>query len=222
MKKINFENMALYGALVLAVVGLLVTAYFYIWPMMNGDKTKITGNAVSDKRFTKVSFTEFDIQKAKEIMDKNNDGKCDICGMRIEDCIDSGMMQCSMDPNPNKIGLLRSVHNHIDFKVYLDRKQLDLSQEKYFVKSKFVHVENDGQDKTGNVLHIHAENVPLSLFFESIDLELKNIKVYVNGKINNNGLNYIPSNADKVLITDSLNQEEINKQLSTITSFSPK
>src|SRR3989344_7509391 len=73
---------------------------------------------VASIQVSRMSFTEFDKQKAREFMDKNNDGSCDICGMPINTCIDSGMIQCNMDPNA-EIGVLDSAHIHSDFKVYI-------------------------------------------------------------------------------------------------------
>jgi len=85
-----------------------------------------TSHTLSAPRNKKMEFTLFDIAYAKNLMDKNNDGQCDVCGMTIEQCIASGMLECPMDPN-SKIGLLGSQHIHAELKVYKNGKLLDLS-----------------------------------------------------------------------------------------------
>ncbi len=216
----NVENAIVYSCLAISLIAVIATAYFYISPIMMKDKTDSqTSTQVNTNNLPKVRFTEFDKSRAIEFMDSNNDGMCDFCGMRIEDCMASGMMQCTMDSN-SEIGLLKSSHHHADVKIYLNNQQLNLADPKYFVKSSFVHVENDGPEKTGNVIHVHATSVDLKFFLESLGIKSGNLKEYINGNLNSEGLNYIPTHKDKILITDSVNQDEINKQLKTITSFS--
>jgi hypothetical protein len=186
---------------------------------------------------SRMSLTGFDEDKAREYMDKNNDGLCDVCGMPIEQCIASGMMQCSgMDPNA-KIGVLGSQHIHADFKVYIDDKPIDfepfamdMSQMDANITSSFIHVDKGAPapEKTGDVIHMHATGVPLGLFFESIGMKLEKdcltfcgkehcgLNMYVNGKENTELGGYVFNDLDKIIITDGGNLEE---QLATITNF---
>ncbi len=190
---------------------------------------------------SRMSFSEFDKQKAREFMDKNNDGKCDICGMPIDQCIASGMMQCSgMDPDAT-MGVLGSQHTHADWKIYLDREEFDWSpyadlHHKQMMGDKsiqdtsaFIHIHPaEGSEKGGDVLHMHATGIPLSLFFESLGMKLNKdclktndneycgLKLYVNGKENTAFGDYVFNDLDKILITDG---ENIEEQMKSITNF---
>ena len=210
MEKFN-KNYKIYGGLFL--IALLTVSGFYIYLNQSASKS-ITGNSID----VKSKMTEFDVQLAKKLMDKNNDGKCDYCGMDVEMCIDSGMMECTMNSEA-KIGLLGSAHEHADFMVYIEGEEIDFNQEKYFVKSAFVHIEpelNNGE--TGKILHIHAKGIPLWLFFESLGMkfnlecfeiddkqfcnnENNRLRLFVNDIENYEFGNYVPKNLDKILIT---------------------
>src|SRR3989338_1320781 len=100
MKK-DYEKIALYGLLLMVVAILIFSVYSFIAPLKSSAVESVNIPVRT------VTFTEFDKKLARDFMDKNQDGKCDVCGMAIEDCIASGMMQCSMDPNA-QIGLLNS------------------------------------------------------------------------------------------------------------------
>lgn len=181
-------------------------------------------------------MTEFDIQLARKLMDKDNDGRCDFCPMDLNLCIDSGMLECTMNPKA-KIGLLDSDHIHADFKVYLNGEMVDFNQKKYFVKSAFAHVESEeNNEETGNVLHIHAKGVPLWLFFESLRMQFSSecfkledaqfcnndnskLRVFVNGAENNQFGDYVPKSLDKILITYGIRGNEVKKQINSITDY---
>ncbi|MBI2148292.1 hypothetical protein HYU23_01295 [Candidatus Woesearchaeota archaeon] len=67
--------------------------------------------------------------------------------MSVEQCIDSGQLQCTMDPN-GKIGLLGSQHIHADFKAYINNEKLDFSDKDHMARMKngfslssFIHVD---------------------------------------------------------------------------------
>lgn len=177
-----------------------------------------------------MSFSEFDKQKAREFMDKNNDGKCDACGMPIDQCIASGMMQCSMDPTAT-LGVLGSQHIHADFKLYLDDKPFDWApfgdrHERQMhgdatIKdtSAFIHIHPaPSPEKTGDVIHMHATGVPLSLFFESLNIPFdKKSRLFVNGKENKEGKEYVFKDGDNILITDGTGN--MQEQLNSVTDF---
>lgn len=191
-----------------------------------------TTQTITMPSFSKMKMTEFDIQLAKKNMDADNDGRCDACGMPVEMCIDAGELQCAMDPN-SKLGKLGSQHIHADWKIYINGKEFDFSviadrHEKQMhgdtsIKdtSAFIHIHPEqAPEKGGDALHVHATGIPLWIFFDSLNIKLPNsTKVYVNGTPNSDGLNYVPKGLDKILITDSDNQSEIEAQMKTITDF---
>lgn len=231
MKKANYF---VYGGLFLISLLVILGLYFII-NSPNQGSGPIAGNSEMNPTFAKSKMTEFDVQLAKKLMDKDNDGGCNYCGMNVDSCIDSGMMECTMNPEA-KIGLLGSDHIHTDFKVYLNSQQVNFNDEKYFVKSAFANVgQEENSEETGNVLHIHAKGVPLWLFFESLgvefgsnyfkleDKELYNnathkLRFFVNGIENSQFGNYVPGNLDKILISYG-NESEISKQLDSITDY---
>lgn len=88
-------------------------------------------------------------------------------------------------------------HIHINFAVYMNGKTVDFS--KYNEESPDIHIHNN----KGDLLHIHKQGVTLGDFFTSIKMDLsKNLKLYVNGKENPQGLLYVPQDLDKILLTD--------------------
>lgn len=88
-------------------------------------------------------------------------------------------------------------HIHINFKVFTNSTVVDFS--KYNEESPDIHI-HDGK---GDLLHIHKQGMTLGDFFTSIKMDLpKNIKLYVNGKENLQGLLYVPQDLDQILLTD--------------------
>src|SRR5918995_2001560 len=65
-------------------------------------------------------------------------------------------------------GALGSEHVHAAFAVKINGEKLDFSQEKYQVKSQYIHVENND----GNTLHRHATDVPVGEFFASLGMNV--------------------------------------------------
>lgn len=241
-KRKNKQNNFLIVGIVIAIV--LIAFNFYISSQIKTlqqshieEKTPMMGRPMS-----KMSFSEFDKKKATEFMDKNGDGKCDICGMPIEQCIASGMMQCSGMDSDAKIGVLGSQHVHADLKIYLDGTAFDwtpyadrhhkqmMGDKRIHDTSAFIHIHPaEGQEKEGDVLHMHATGVDLSLFFESIGMKIENdclhidgekycgVKLYINGKENADLGNYVFTDLDKILITDA--KGNIEEQMNSITNF---
>lgn len=222
-RKINGEKLVTWFIFIIiafAVLALLFTAksVFFNGMVVNIDE-------VSSDHFGAGGFTEYDLQLAREIMDKDGDGKCDVCGMDIDFCIESGQLQCNMGGKTDKlnIGVLDKTkqkhHYHADISVYLEGEKVNLAQEKYFVKSRFIHVENDVQEEAGKVLYMHATGVPLWLFFDSIGLDLpSDMKAYVNGKEIFDYRDYVFNDLDKILITGG--KGDLQEQLNSVTSFS--
>ena len=76
-----------------------------------------------------------------------------------------------------QIGPVGSTHEHLDVLVYIDGEPLDLNQSRYAMKSGYGHV-HGGE---GDIIHLHAINVPLSWFMESIDLSITPDSINVHG-----------------------------------------
>ena len=233
--KINFIDMLLVLMLVL-VIGVLISSVFSTVEMLKmQDKQE---NNVMPSRMSRMSLTGFDEQIALEFMDKNHDGRCDVCGMPVEQCIDSGQIECNMDSNA-KIGILGSQHIHADWKVYVNGNPLNFADSKYYMKSSFIHVDdNQNKEDASGVLHMHATGVPLWLFFKSIGMDFnkdciilenkekfcngenKKIEFYVNGELNNEFENFVFNDLDKILISyGDESEEKIKFQLASITDF---
>ena len=232
--KINIEAILLILVL-MAVVGLFIFSLFDFFSSRTG---QIEQASPQMKKVSRMSLTSFDKELGRELMDQNHDGRCDTCGMPVEQCLDSGQLECNMDPN-SKTGILGSQHVHADFKVYINEKPLNFADSRYYMKSSFLHLDdNQNKEDASGVLHMHATGVPLWVFFKSIGMDFdkncitlenkeklcnngnKKLKFYVNGKESNEFENYVFNNLDKILISyGNENQQEIQKQLDSITDF---
>lgn len=225
----KLEESLIYVVLILAIASLIFGFYTILKPT----KSNQTQHTSMDE---KMGFTSFDKELAKEFMDKNNDDLCDACGMSIKDCIESGMIECSMSQDA-KIGILHSQHIHADMKIFINGKMLDeeffksladvhensMKDSEVKITSSFIHVHEvseESKEKVGDVLHMHATNVPLWLFFKSIEFEVPDkVKLYVNGKLNSEGLNYVFKEGDKLLLIDSLDEATIKQQINLISDY---
>jgi hypothetical protein len=65
-------------------------------------------------------------------------------------------------------GGLGSTHEHAAFLVMIEGKPIDFSQDKFQVKSPYIHVENG----VGIILHKHAAQVPVGEFFKSVGMQV--------------------------------------------------
>ena len=227
-KEARRENIAMlfiYSVLAFAIIVLFFTAKtMFFLPEINNQAT--LQDTTQMPAMSKMSLTNYDKELARKMMDKNNDGKCDACGMPVEMCIDSGELQCSMD-SKSQIGKLGSQHVHADWKVYVNGNVADFTGKDHmtgmksgYSVSSFIHVDSGAPapEKTGDLLHMHATGIPLWIFFESIDVKLsESTKVYVNGELNSDGLNYVFNDLDKILITDG--KGNLQQQLNSITNF---
>lgn len=201
-----FPKINLFSAIfALVIVGFFINQYLiYRMGVMGSTFSPIkssvnqTGQTVSQ-----MKLTLFDVALAKERMDKNNDGLCDSCGMDVQQCIDSGQVDCNMGNNPTAIGILGSQHIHADWKIYIDGKPFnwtsfaDLHERQMkgdtsvTNTSAFIHIHPaQAPEKEGDVLHMHATKVPLNIFFRSIGMNLtKDSFTLANGRVlkNENG-----------------------------------
>ena len=76
-----------------------------------------------------------------------------------------------------QIGPVGSTHEHVDVLVYIDGEPLDLNQSRYAMKSGYGHI-HGGE---GDIMHLHAINIPLSWFMESLDLSITLDSINVHG-----------------------------------------
>ena len=120
----------------------------------------------------------------------------------------------NLDRPSQNFGPLGSEHVHAAFAVKINGEKLDFSQEKYQVKSQYIHVENND----GNTLHRHATGVPVGEFFASLGMNVtdscftlenktsycsngnSNLEFYVNGNKTNSIANYVLKEDDRILI----------------------
>ena len=169
-----------------AVISLFSAFYIFNLTGMVTQNSQNTRQNVMPPSTSRMKLTGFDATLARELMDADGDGKCDVCGMDVKLCIDSGQLQCNMD-SMSTIGVLGSSHIHADWKIYINSGPLD---NKFFaplamdmsgkstITSSFIHVDksrgDDGDpslEKTGDVIHMHATGVPLWIFFDSVGME---------------------------------------------------
>ena len=119
-----------------------------------------------------------------------------------------------LTPNNPAYGVLGSAHVHAAFAVKLNGTKLDFSDNKYQVKSRFMHVENGD----GDTLHRHATGVPIAEFFRSIKMNVtdscftndngtkfcsngkENLEFYVNGNKTKSIADYVFNDDDRILI----------------------
>ena len=117
-------------------------------------------------------------------------------------------------PNNPAYGVLGSAHVHAAFAVKLNGTKLDFSDNKYQVKSRFMHVENGD----GNTLHRHATGVPVAEFFKSIKMNVtdscftndngtkycsngkENLEFFVNGIKTKSIADYVFNDDDRILV----------------------
>ncbi len=237
LSKLNIQSL-----LFVIVIGGFLTNQYFMYRMGIFDKmgTQPGSTAASAmKPLSQMKLTPFDVVLAKERMDKNNDGVCDVCGMSIDQCISSGQIDCNMGNNPQAIGVLGSQHIHADFKVYVNGRALTFAKPDYYMKSSFMHVDaSQNTEDASSVLHMHAKKVPLWLFFRSLGMNLskesltladgqvlknengKQLKFYLNGqKVDELG-DYSFQPLDKLLISyGPENDSDLQKQINSVTNF---
>lgn len=109
----------------------------------------------------------------------------------------------------------KEIHEHADFAVYLDNIKYNFSQEKYMEIISQIHM----HDLNGNIIHKHANNVTLGLFFSSLSMSFNstcfvldnfteycsNPKFYVNGLENKEYDKYQINDLDRILISYNSN-----------------
>ena len=68
----------------------------------------------------------------------------------------------------SKYGAYNSEHVHAAFMMVVEGKQIDFSDSKYQLKSRFIHFENND----GTTLHRHAKGVPFGDFLKSVGMDI--------------------------------------------------
>lgn len=140
------------------------------------------------------------------------------------------------------IGPIGSTHIHADFAIFMNGEQLTPLPREFFVLSPYIHIE--GGPGEGTVMHTHATNVPLKMFFKSLGInfnpqcfDIGGGKKYCNGggdtlkmfvKHTNSTWErnyeyeaYIFKDLDKILITyGHETDKEIRLQQNNVTDFS--
>lgn len=214
------DAVLLWGVLGVAVLAFAFTIGTALdLPMPFVADTARTGPApkASAERHQQMRMTAFDAALAKERMDKNNDGKCDVCGMPVDECIGAGMLECTMDPNA-KIGLLGSAHHHAGFAWFKDG-QLYVPGPEAYAKSMFIHVESERNPAlNGRILHVHATGVPLKLFFDSVGAATAPFRLFVNSQAADLDT-YAPKDGDRILVTTS-GEERLAEELGAVPDAS--
>jgi hypothetical protein len=137
--------------------------------------------------------------------------------------------------SPNtRFGGINSTHEHAAFIVVIEGKRIDFGQDKYQVKSPFIHVEN----MIGTTMHKHASKVPVGEFLKSVGMSVTDnncfvsddgkqycstgseaLRFFVNGEEREPKtiMNYILSDDDRfLLIYGSESQAQINTQLESL------
>lgn len=134
----------------------------------------------------------------------------------------------------SNIGPLGSAHEHAAFEVRLDGTPIDFSQQKYQVRSQFIHVEGG----VGTALHRHATGVPVGDFLESVGMNIENgcfitddgtryceegakrLRYFVNGTELESIMDYVLSQNDRILIIyGSESQEQLQAEFEKLNSI---
>ena len=127
---------------------------------------------------------------------------------------------------------LTPIHNHADFKMYLNGAGFNFSQNNHMDQSNIIHfhktvkvAQNDIPNiPNGLIIHVHKEGATLKEFLKTLDMpfdidKMQGLKVYANGNLEPSGLNYIIKDKDRILLTNSMDNAEINSQIDYVTDY---
>lgn len=90
-------------------------------------------------------------------------------GMLVLTGIAYGIYLSASSPYSN-VGAVGSTHIHTDLAVYMNGINMMPLNSKYFVKASNSHME--GGPGAGFVVHVHASNLPLGMFLDSLGMKL--------------------------------------------------
>ena len=139
-------------------------------------------------------------------------------------------------PKPNEPTLGEKVHEHADFKVYLNGKAFDFTPAKHQdskedPKDPYAHL----HDGNGDITHKHRQGITLGYSFKSIGMsfdkecfatdaatkycndEKNMLKFRVNGKPNEEFGNYEFKDLDRILISYGPKEEALDAQMESVT-----
>ncbi|MDO8537907.1 MAG: hypothetical protein Q7S21_03400 [archaeon] len=129
------------------------------------------------------------------------------------------------------------IHLHADFAVFINNQQVDFAKPEFMTdESQKLSGKTHLHDLNGKIVHVHASNVILGMFFESIGMKFdstciklsngsqfcskqgKSLKFFVNGIENSDFGNYEIKDLDQIVISyGSQSLEEIQSQLDTVS-----
>jgi len=137
-----------------------------------------------------------------------------------------------------RYGDLGSAHEHAALLISLNGTDVDLAQQKYMVRSNYIHVESYNGTLDGTTLHKHSSNVPIGEFLKSIRMDISNgclvtdnnqrycdtdeygLTSYVNGNETNDIMNYVINDDDRVLITyGNQNSTELDREFQKLDNL---
>lgn len=129
------------------------------------------------------------------------------------------------------IGELGSTHEHLAVLLVVNEKPLDLSQQRYQLRSRFVHLE----DGVGGVIHKHATGITVVQFLSTLRIDLsrqcltldsgksycttksKQVRMFVNGEpLTDLGM-YELMDGDDVLLIYGEEEEDVSKYLNELS-----
>jgi len=130
------------------------------------------------------------------------------------------------------IGPVGSTHEHSALLIIVNGNVFDLSGPEYMIRSRPVHIEN----LDGSVIHNHATGITIGHFLETLGLgfdkncfrddrrnsfcndDEKNLKFYVNGKLNSDFNNYVIKDDNRILISYG-SKDDVNGQLNFLNNI---
>ena len=143
----------------------------------------------------------------------------------------SAVMFSTQGNSNAKFGPLGSAHVHAAFLVKLDGKVIDFSQDKYQLRSPFIHVEKGD----GTTLHRHAIGVPFGEFLKSVHMDIRNgcfitdngtqycdngntkLRYFVNGIERQSIMDYILNDNDRILVVyGNENDNQIKQDIDAV------
>ncbi|MDY6788936.1 MAG: hypothetical protein SVV03_03135 [Candidatus Nanohaloarchaea archaeon] len=111
-----------------------------------------------------------------------------------------------------EVGEYGSAHKHLYFKISILNRTLDLSRDRFQMRSDLVHLENGN----GEIVHVHAENVYLDFFLQTLDMGLSQscvalkssfctnktheLRIYINGEVVESPGDYILKQDDNIVL----------------------
>jgi hypothetical protein len=135
-------------------------------------------------------------------------------------------------------GTLGSAHEHAAFLLNLNGTKFDFAQQKYMVRSNYIHMESYNGTLDGTTLHKHATDVPIGEFVKSIRMDISNgcfitdenerfcdnenskLRFYVNGNQTEDIMGYVLNDDDRILIVyGNQSSSEIENELQELNNI---